>query len=129
MPNEFPKSLLAAALSAAFPAVGHAQTAARVDFASGNVTASTADGRSRQLARGADVMVGETVNTQEGRAQMRFTDGAYVSLQPQTQFRIDSYVFEGRGTPKESAMAFRHRCLGLAPSHTTKAPRFRASAV
>ena len=104
MPNEFPKSLLAAALSAAFPAVGAAQTAARVDFASGNVTASTADGRSRQLARGADVMVGETVNTQEGRAQMRFTDGAYVSLQPQSQFRIDSYVFEGRGTPKESAV-------------------------
>lgn len=104
MPNEFPKSLLAAALSAAFPAVGNAQTAARVDFASGNVTASTADGRSRQLARGADVMVGETVNTQDGRAQMRFTDGAYVSLQPQTQFRIDNYVFEGRGTPKESAV-------------------------
>ena len=104
MPNEFPKSLLAAALAAAYPAVGHAQTAARVDFASGNVTASTADGRSRQLARGADVQVGETVNTQDGRAQMRFTDGAYVSLQPQTQFRIDSYVFEGRGTPKESAV-------------------------
>ncbi len=104
MPNEFPKSLLAAALSAAFPAVGNAQTAARIDFASGNVTASSADGRSRQLARGADVMVGETVNTQDGRAQMRFTDGAYVSLQPQSQFRIDNYVFEGRGTPKESAV-------------------------
>ena len=104
MPNEFPKSLLALALSAAFPAVSQAQTAARIDFVSGGVTASTADGRSRPLARGADVMVGETISTQEGRAQMRFSDGALVSLQPQTQFRVDNYVFEGRGTQQESAV-------------------------
>ena len=104
MPNEFPKSLLAVALSAAFPAVSQAQTAARIDFVSGGVTASTADGRSRPLARGADVMVGETISTQEGRAQMRFSDGALVSLQPQTQFRVDNYVFEGRGTQQESAV-------------------------
>ena len=106
MPNDsaFPKSLIAAALSAAFPFQAHAQTAARIDFAAGNVTASTADGRTRPLAKGAEVQVGETVNTQQGRAQMRFTDGAYVSLQPDTQFKIENYVFEGRSTQNESAV-------------------------
>jgi FecR protein len=106
MPNDsaFPKSLLAAALSAAFPFQTQAQTAARIDFAAGNVTASTADGRTRNLAKGAEVQVGETVNTQQGRAQMRFTDGAFVSLQPETQFKIENYVFEGRSTPNESAV-------------------------
>ena len=106
MPNDsaFPKSLMAAALSAAFPGIAVAQTAARIDFATGNVTASTADGRSRALTRGSDLQVGETVNTQQGRAQMRFTDGAFVSLQPQTEFKIENYVFEGRGSPKESAV-------------------------
>ena len=105
MPNEsaFSKSLLAAAISAAFPSVAYSQAAARVDFAAGNVTATSADGRSRPLAKGAEVRVGETVSTQNGRAQMRFTDGAFVSLQPQTDFKIDSYVFDGRGSQNESA--------------------------
>ena len=106
MPNEsvFPKSIMAAALSAAFPGLATAQTAARVDFATGNVTATSPDGRSRALARGADVQVGETISTQQGRAQMRFTDGAFVSLQPQTDFKIDNYVFDGRGSANESAV-------------------------
>lgn len=106
MPNEsvFPKSLMAAALSAAFPGMVSAQSAARVDFAAGNVTASTPDGRSRALTRGSEVQVGETVSTQQGRAQMRFTDGAYVSLQPQTDFRIDNYIFDGRGSANESSV-------------------------
>jgi len=102
--SRFPRSLMAAALSAAFPGAVFAQVAARIDFAAGNVTASTPDGRSRPLARGAEVQVGETVSTQQGRAQMRFTDGAYVSLQPQTDFRIDNYVFDGRGSANESAV-------------------------
>jgi len=106
MPNDldFPKRLLAVALSAAFPAHSFAQTAARIDFAAGNVTATTPGGGSRPLSRGAEVRVGETVSTQNGRAQMRFTDGAFVSLQPQTDFKIDNYVFEGRGSPNESAV-------------------------
>jgi hypothetical protein len=95
---------MAAALSAAFPGLAAAQTAARVDFATGNVTASTPDGRSRTLTRGSDVQVGETISTQQGRAQMRFTDGAFVSLQPQTDFKIDNYVFDGRGSQNESAV-------------------------
>lgn len=73
----------------------HAAGAARVDFALGDVAAVKADGSRRPLARGADVDPGETVDTGNGRTQLRFTDGAMVSLQPQTQFRIDAYSFSG----------------------------------
>jgi len=74
----------------------HAAGAAKVDFAIGDVVALQADGSRRPLARGAEVSPGETVDTGAGRAQLRFTDGAMVSLQPQTQFRIDAYEFKGQ---------------------------------
>jgi hypothetical protein len=70
--------------------------AAKVDFAIGDVVAVQADGGRRPLARGAEVQAGEMVDTGSGRTQLRFTDGAMVSLQPQTQFRIDSYEFKGQ---------------------------------
>jgi hypothetical protein len=69
--------------------------AAKVDFALGDVAAVRADGTRRPLARGAEVQAGETVDTGSGRTQLRFSDGAMVSLQPQTQFRIDAYEFKG----------------------------------
>ncbi len=85
-----------AAIAAAYPVIGYCAPAARVDFAVGNVTAVGANGQSRALGKGAQVEQGDTVNTNGGRAQLRFTDGAYVSLQPDSQFRIDQYRFEGK---------------------------------
>jgi len=73
----------------------------RVDFAIGDVKAVGADGRSRPLAKGAEVASGETIDTGSGRAQLRFTDGAQVSLAPQTQFRIDDYKFAGQADGSE----------------------------
>ena len=105
MPNEFkPKhsgAVLMAALAAAFPLAGHAANAARVDFALGDVKALAPDGRSRPLAKGAEIATGETIDTGSGRAQVRFSDGAQVSLAPQTQFRIDDYRFSGQADGSE----------------------------
>lgn len=75
--------------------------AAKVDFALGDVAAVKADGSRRPLARGAEVEQEETVDTGSGRTQLRFTDGAMVSLQPQTQFRIDAYEFKGEAAGGE----------------------------
>ena len=105
MPNEFkPKhssAILMAALAAAFPLTGQAAGAARVDFAVGDVKALAPDGKSRRLDKGAEVGSGETIDTGNGRAQVRFTDGAQVSLQPQTQYRIDDYRFSGKAKKKK----------------------------
>jgi len=105
MPNELKlkqsSAVLMAALAAAFPLTGQAAGAARVDFATGDVKALTPDGRSRTLDKGAEIATGETIDTGNGRAQVRFTDGAQVSLQPQTQFRIDDYRFGGKADGSE----------------------------
>ena len=105
MPNEFKlkhsSAALMAALAAAFPLTGQAAGAARVDFVVGDVKALTPDGRSRTLGKGAEIENGETVDTGSGRAQVRFSDGAQVSLQPQTQFRIDAYEFKGAADGSE----------------------------
>jgi hypothetical protein len=90
------RSLLLATIAAAYPVVGYTAPAARVDFAVGNVTATGSNGQSRALTRGAQVDQGDTVNTNGGRAQLAFTDGAFVSLQPESQFRIDQYRYDGK---------------------------------
>ena len=98
------RAALLAAIAAAYPIAGYSAPAARVDFAVGNVTAVNAGGQSRTLAKGAQLSEGETVNTNNGRAQLRFTDGAYVSLQPESQFRIDQYRFEGKVDGSEKGL-------------------------
>lgn len=78
------------------PGVGFAVTkAAQIDFVAGDVTVTAHDGQRRPLAKGAVVLVGDTVETNAGRAWLRFTDGGYMSLQPGTEFRIDDYHFAG----------------------------------
>ncbi|HYD55498.1 MAG TPA: FecR family protein, partial [Burkholderiales bacterium] len=78
------------------PGASFAAGVARVDFATGNVAAIAPDGRSRPLAKGAEINVGETVSTQQGRAQLRFADGAYMSLQPQTDFKVEEFKYSGK---------------------------------
>lgn len=78
-----------------------AAESARVDFAIGEVVVVQADGTQRVLARGEKVSPGDTVDTGSGRVQLRFTDGAMVSLQPQTLFRIDAYEFKGQADGSE----------------------------
>lgn len=90
------QAALLATIAAAFPVVSHSAPAARIDFAVGDVTAVNAAGQARPLAKGAQVEQGETIATNNGRAQLRFTDGAYMSLQPQSEFRIDQYLYEGK---------------------------------
>lgn len=97
------RALLLASLAAALPAAAHGATAARVDFAIGNVAAVDKAGRSRALTKGLRVEEGETILTNDGRAQLRFTDGAYVSLQPQSEFRIDQYRYAGKQDGSEKA--------------------------
>jgi hypothetical protein len=92
--------LVSASLAATGTAV--AAPAARVDFAIGGVTVTGADGRSRPVAKGLELESGDRIVTADGRAQLRFTDGAYVSVQPNSDFSIREYRFDGKtdGTEK-----------------------------
>jgi hypothetical protein len=81
--------------------VAHAAPAALVEFAIGNVNAVNSAGVSRSLDKGAEVQAGDTIDTGTGRAQLRFSDGAYISLQPGSQFRIDEYNYAGKSDDSE----------------------------
>ena len=83
--------------SIGFSQVGYAasDSSARVDFLVGDVIARDSSGNERPLAKGAEVRQGDTIDTRTGRVQLRFTDGAYMSLQPGSSFRIDQYSFSG----------------------------------
>jgi hypothetical protein len=87
--------LILALVSAAFTGEA-AAVAGRTDFVIGGVTVAGKDGRERLLTRGAELDNGDLVRTNDGRAQIRFTDGAYVSLQPNTEFGVTDYRYEGR---------------------------------
>ncbi len=98
------RAVLLMAISSAYPVIGYGAPAAQVDFSVGNVTATGNNGQSRTLGKGAQIEQGDTVNTNGGRAQLRFTDGAYVSLQPESQFRIDQYQFNGKADGSEKGL-------------------------
>lgn len=70
-----------------------AEGAASVIFASGGAQIVGKDGQARVAARGGELEAGDTVETSDGRVQLRFNDGASMSLQPSTRFRIDEFRF------------------------------------
>ena len=88
--------LVAALLALAAGVAAAAEVAAGVIFATGSTTIAGADGAIRPATRGGDLFAGETVDTgSDGRAQLKFRDGASLSLQPATRFRVDDYRFTG----------------------------------
>lgn len=90
------------ALSAAYPVVSYSAGAAHIDFVAGTVTALSTAGVQRPLSKGANIGNGETIRTgTNGRAQVRFSDGAMISLQPATDFRIDDYQFSNKPDGQE----------------------------
>lgn len=94
--------VLLMALAAVYPVVSYGAAAARVDFAAGSVQAVAPSGTTRTLGKGAEVLAGETIRTgDDGRAQLRFADGALMSLQPKTEFRIDAYSYSGPGATED----------------------------
>jgi hypothetical protein len=95
------RNALAAAVAALFASTAYANVA-RVDFAVGDVAAVAPDGKRRPLVKGSQILVGETVSIQQGRAQLRFADGAYMSLQPGTEFKIEEFRFIGGQDGTES---------------------------
>src|SRR3990170_2672679 len=87
-------AIMLAMVSAAFAGnVGAA--AGRTEFTIGGVTLARG-GVEQPLVRGTELDNGDVVRTNSGRAQIRFTDGSYVSLQPNTEFGIREYRYENK---------------------------------
>ena len=97
-------SVLLISLVCAFPVLARTAGVAHVDFSTGQVTARSSDGE-RPLGKGAAVRAGDTILTGDSaRAQLRFTDGAMLALQPQSEFRIDDYHYAGQADGSEKGV-------------------------
>ena len=96
--REFPlrRAALSVVVAAAFPAQSFAAGSAGVaQFIAGDVNVLRASGKAEPLAKGKQLESGESILTgTAGRAQVRFSDGGLVSLQPNTEFKIANYVDE-----------------------------------
>ena len=85
--------ILVLALVAANPLRAFAASAGVAQFISGDVNVRRADGQTNPLAKGTDIESGQAIVTgTTGRAQVKFTDGGLISLQPNTEFKIANYA-------------------------------------
>lgn len=100
----FPLRRLALMVATAYAPAAIAIQAGRIDFTTGEPVAVSSDGRERQLRRGEEIVVGDRISTRSGRAQVSFTDGSFVSLQPNTEFAIDEYNFKGKNDGSEKGV-------------------------
>jgi len=92
--NHLQQTLLVLALAAIYPIQAGAATSAGIaQFIAGDVNVRSADGKTDALLKGKDIESGQAIVTgANGRAQVRFSDGGLISLQPNTEFKIASYV-------------------------------------
>ena len=86
-------TLLALALAAAYPLQALAASAGVAQFIAGDVNVRRPDGQTDPLVKGKDIESGQAIVTgASGRAQVKFSDGGLISLQPNTEFKIANYV-------------------------------------
>ncbi len=73
----------------------------------GTASLQAADGQTRTVERGAEVRVGDKVETQQGgHVHLRFVDGGRVSVRPASRLVIESYA-HSKDQPQLSAIKFR----------------------
>lgn len=73
---------------------------------SGTLSVRKADGSVRILSQRSQIESGDTVNTErDSYAQIRFTDGAQVTLKPSTAVKIDSFKFT-EDKPQEDSFLY-----------------------
>ncbi len=78
------------------------KVAGKVMYSHGLVEAQN-NGRTRMLAKGDPVCVGETIVTQpSGVAQIRMVDNGLIAIRPETQLRIEKYEYNG--TDKDASL-------------------------
>lgn len=96
-PGRGRRRLLSIMVAASLPGVAGAESAGTVAFSNGAATVVYANGNREPLSRGMTLSEKDTIRTgPSGLAQIRFTDGAYISIQRNTVFKIDEYAYSGK---------------------------------
>ena len=71
---------------------------------SGTISVQKPNGAVRVLSRQSEVVKGDTLNTErDSYAQVKFTDGAIMTIKPNTRIRIDDYAFDEKEAPRDNS--------------------------
>lgn len=90
--------IVLASVSLSAPARAGTAPAGQVIVASGTVEALAPGGEARALRRRSPFYSGETIRTAAAsEVQLRFADGALLSLRADSEFRVDDYRYENDG--------------------------------
>ncbi len=92
----FQPKYIALLIAALYAPASFATIAARVEFSTGDPILLDSNGKERPLKRGDTLSAGERIRTRSGRVQLSFTDGAFVSLHPETEFGVEQYAYQGK---------------------------------
>jgi hypothetical protein len=85
---------LSIALAFAASASGAIASSGTITQLSGTLSVQKADGSVRILSQRSQIESGDTINTQsDSFAQIKFTDGAQLTLKPNTAVKIDNFKF------------------------------------
>lgn len=73
-----------------------ADRAAEINLITGKGTASSLDGDVRPLTKGSSVVSGEVISSgPNSYVNLKFSDGAFVLVRPNSRFQIEDYAFRG----------------------------------
>lgn len=101
---------------------------ARVIISLGTVEAIATDGTVRDLERGDPIYEGDTVRSgARARAQLRFTDGARMSIRPDSEISVDDYEFQESAPPQRARSALSLRRGGFRTATGRIADRNRSA--
>lgn len=81
-----------------------AEPAGKVLFAAGEVAAVDQAGNRRVVHKGTAIEEGDTLLTGSGRVQVRFKDGGFIALQPQSQFKVERYQYTAAGDHEDGVV-------------------------
>jgi len=63
-------------------------------FTIGKVVIVKQDGKQHRVRRGAKIFVGDLIKTnKKGQAQIKFKDGARISVRPNSEFKVEAYAY------------------------------------
>jgi hypothetical protein len=97
------KILVSGALALAMlPVAAHANSGTVTQLA-GTLSVQKADGSVRILSQKSEIQQGDTVNTQkDSYAQIKFGDGAQITLKPNTSVKLEAFSFSQEEPAKDS---------------------------
>lgn len=105
--NRYPfKAILisCAVLSFVLPDLAFA-AAGKFQFVNGEVQVLDASGKARAVKKGDAIDEGETVSSgANGFAQIRMEDGGFFAVRPETEFKIDTFKYEGKDDGSEKGV-------------------------